>query len=115
MWLLGCTGIAICFSMPDAFRVEVFTAFMTQVVDLPVIPTLFLRTVWLCSFDTSLPTSKLTSSLSSGNSSCGDLQTSTTFRRYNPFNAINRERSLDNSTIMGRIRAISQSNSPKFV
>lgn len=31
--------------MPDAFRPEILAAFMTQIVDEPVIPVLFLRTV----------------------------------------------------------------------
>lgn len=31
--------------MPDGFRPEILAAFMTQVVEEPVIPVLFLRTV----------------------------------------------------------------------
>ncbi|GJN89003.1 hypothetical protein Rhopal_001974-T1 [Rhodotorula paludigena] len=38
-------AISICFSMADGFRPEVLAAFMQQVVDEPVIPNLFLRTV----------------------------------------------------------------------
>ncbi|KAK4701540.1 symplekin, partial [Phenoliferia sp. Uapishka_3] len=38
-------AIGICFTMPDAFRAEILAAFMTQVIDEPVIPVLFLRTV----------------------------------------------------------------------
>ncbi|KAL8280944.1 hypothetical protein RQP46_006623 [Phenoliferia psychrophenolica] len=38
-------AIGICFSMADGFRPEILAAFMTQVVDEPVIPVLFLRTV----------------------------------------------------------------------
>ncbi|CEQ40286.1 SPOSA6832_01874, partial [Sporobolomyces salmonicolor] len=38
-------AIAICFSMADAFRPEILAAFMQQVVDEPVLPNLFLRTV----------------------------------------------------------------------
>lgn len=40
-------AIAICFSMPDAFRPEVLAAFMQQVVDQTPLPVLFLRTVRL--------------------------------------------------------------------
>ncbi|ORY92427.1 Symplekin tight junction protein C terminal-domain-containing protein [Leucosporidium creatinivorum] len=44
---LKCTieAIAICFSMSDAFRPEVLAAFMQQLVDEPVLPVLFMRTV----------------------------------------------------------------------
>ncbi|KZT65655.1 hypothetical protein DAEQUDRAFT_696939 [Daedalea quercina L-15889] len=38
-------AINICFSMTDVFRSEVLGAFMNQIVDEPVLPTLFLRTV----------------------------------------------------------------------
>lgn len=38
-------AVGICFSMPDAFRPEILVAFMQQVVDEPVLPVLFLRTV----------------------------------------------------------------------
>ncbi|GAA5855379.1 hypothetical protein JCM8547_009056 [Rhodosporidiobolus lusitaniae] len=38
-------AISICFSMSDGFRPEVLAAFMQQVVDEPVMPNLFLRTV----------------------------------------------------------------------
>ncbi|KAH9924792.1 Symplekin tight junction protein C terminal-domain-containing protein [Fomitopsis serialis] len=38
-------AIGICFSMTDVFRSEVLGAFMNQIVDEPVLPTLFLRTV----------------------------------------------------------------------
>lgn len=38
-------AIGLCFSMPDAFRPEILVAFMQQVVDEPVLPVLFLRTV----------------------------------------------------------------------
>ncbi|GAA6019541.1 hypothetical protein JCM11491_001331 [Sporobolomyces phaffii] len=38
-------AIAICFSMADAFRPEILAAFMQQVVDEPLLPNLFLRTV----------------------------------------------------------------------
>ncbi|GAA5904392.1 RNA-processing protein PTA1 [Sporobolomyces salmoneus] len=38
-------AIAICFSMADAFRPEILAAFMQQIVDEPVLPNLFLRTV----------------------------------------------------------------------
>ena len=38
-------AINICFSMTEVFRSEVLGAFMNQIVDEPVLPTLFLRTV----------------------------------------------------------------------
>ncbi|KAI0725434.1 Symplekin tight junction protein C terminal-domain-containing protein [Fomitopsis betulina] len=38
-------AISICFSMTEVFRSEVLGAFMNQIVDEPVLPTLFLRTV----------------------------------------------------------------------
>lgn len=38
-------AIGICFSMPDAFRPEVLTSFMQTMLDMPVLPTLFMRTV----------------------------------------------------------------------
>ncbi|KAM0748127.1 hypothetical protein T439DRAFT_74720 [Meredithblackwellia eburnea MCA 4105] len=38
-------AISICFSMSDSFRPEILAAFMTQIVDGPSIPVLFLRTV----------------------------------------------------------------------
>lgn len=46
---LASTAIAICFSMSDAFRPEVLAAFMQQLVDEPVLPVLFMRTVDLTS------------------------------------------------------------------
>ncbi len=38
-------AIGICFSMTDIFRSEIFGVVMNQLVDEPVLPTLFLRTV----------------------------------------------------------------------
>lgn len=49
------TAIAICFSMPDAFRPEVLAAFMQQLVDEPVLPVLFMRTVRLGALQFTLP------------------------------------------------------------
>lgn len=35
----------MCLSMQDIFRPEILAAFMQQVIDEPVLPALFLRTV----------------------------------------------------------------------
>jgi symplekin len=45
--LLTCCGAAIgvCFSMTDVFRSEILAVVMQQIVDEPVLPVLFLRTV----------------------------------------------------------------------
>ncbi len=47
--LLGLTllraAIGICFSMTDVFRSEILAVVMNQIVDEPVLPVLFLRTV----------------------------------------------------------------------
>ena len=40
-------AIGICFSMTDVFRYEVLAVVMQQIVDEPVLPVLFLRTVSL--------------------------------------------------------------------
>lgn len=39
------TAIGICFSMTDVFRSEILAVVMQQIVDEPVLPVLFLRTV----------------------------------------------------------------------
>ncbi len=38
-------AIGICFSMTDVFRSEILAVVMNQIVDEPVLPVLFLRTV----------------------------------------------------------------------
>ena len=38
-------AIGICFSMTDVFRSEILAVVMQQIVDEPVLPVLFLRTV----------------------------------------------------------------------
>lgn len=38
-------AIGICFSMADIYRSEILAVVMQQIVDEPVLPTLFLRTV----------------------------------------------------------------------
>ena len=38
-------AIGICFSMTDVFRSEILAVVMQQIMDEPVLPTLFLRTV----------------------------------------------------------------------
>ena len=42
-------AIGICFSMTDVFRSEILAVVMQQIVDEPVLPTLFLRTASLIS------------------------------------------------------------------
>ena len=39
------SAIGICFSMADVYRSEILAVVMQQIVDEPVLPTLFLRTV----------------------------------------------------------------------
>ena len=39
------SAIGICFSMTDVFRSEILAVVMQQIVDEPVLPVLFLRTV----------------------------------------------------------------------
>jgi len=39
------SAIGICFSMADIYRSEILAVVMQQIVDEPVLPTLFLRTV----------------------------------------------------------------------
>ena len=39
------TAIGICFSMTDVYRSEILAVVMQQIVDKPVLPVLFLRTV----------------------------------------------------------------------
>ena len=41
------SAIGICFSMADIYRSEILAVVMQQIVDEPVLPTLFLRTVSL--------------------------------------------------------------------
>ena len=42
------SAIGICFSMADIYRSEILAVVMQQIVDEPVLPTLFLRTVsWI--------------------------------------------------------------------
>jgi symplekin len=43
--ILPPTAIGICFSMTDVYRSEVLAVVMQQIVDEPVLPVLFLRTV----------------------------------------------------------------------
>jgi hypothetical protein len=38
-------AIGICFSMTDVYRSEILAVVMQQIVDKPVLPVLFLRTV----------------------------------------------------------------------
>jgi symplekin len=38
-------AIGICFSMTDVFRSEILAVVMQQILDEPVLPTLFMRTV----------------------------------------------------------------------
>ena len=38
-------AIGVCFSMTDIFRSDILAVVMNQLVDEPVLPTLFLRTV----------------------------------------------------------------------
>lgn len=48
------TAIGVCFSMTDIFRSDILAVVMNQLVDEPVLPTLFLRTVGThCLFDRS--------------------------------------------------------------
>jgi len=39
------SAIGICFSMADIYRSEILAVVMQQIMDEPVLPTLFLRTV----------------------------------------------------------------------
>lgn len=41
------SAIGVCFSMADIYRSEILAVVMQQIVDEPVLPTLFLRTVRL--------------------------------------------------------------------
>ena len=41
----GSLAIGICFSMTDVFRSEILAVVMQQIMDEPVLPVLFLRTV----------------------------------------------------------------------
>ena len=41
------TAIGVCFSLTDIFRSDILAVVMNQLVDEPVLPTLFMRTVSL--------------------------------------------------------------------
>jgi len=43
--LMFSTAIGICFQMTDVFRSEILAVVMQQIMDEPVLPVLFLRTV----------------------------------------------------------------------
>jgi len=66
--LMFSTAISICFQMTDVFRSEILAVVMQQIMDEPVLPVLFLRTV---NPKTShMQIVRLTSCLFSGHSSC---------------------------------------------
>ncbi len=44
-FIKGSIAIGICFSMTDVFRSEILAVVMQQIMDEPVLPVLFLRTV----------------------------------------------------------------------
>ena len=48
--LIFLKAIAICFSMTDVFRSEILAVVMQQIMDEPVLPVLFLRTVCCLSY-----------------------------------------------------------------
>lgn len=48
-------AIGVCFSMTDIFRSDILAVVMNQLVDEPVLPTLFLRTVSVDNTTYSMP------------------------------------------------------------
>jgi len=100
------SAIGICFSMADIYRSEILAVVMQQIVDEPVLPTLFLRTVsWIVAPARPVGT-PLTGMSSSGDPSCEDVQVAGRVRFDHPPLTVNYQEDLDEWTPMGRIHRV---------
>lgn len=104
--------------MPDAFRPEVLVSFMQFIVDEPIVPVLFMRTV----------RSRTSGSIHASNGADGpfrppalglasrfDLQAIVHVRGHDVTFAVDCEKSLDDRTLVGRVHPLRQTYGTEFV
>lgn len=104
-------AIGICFSMTDVFRSEILAVVMQQIMDEPVLPVLFLRTVGVvCSMFYPLHSLFIV-----GHSSRHNLQIPCRFRIHNAALPPDNEKNLDKSTTMGRLYPLCESHRTSLV
>ena len=104
------TAISICFQMTDVFRSEILAVVMQQIMDEPVLPVLFLRTV---NPKTSrMQIVRLTWCFFSGHSSCYDLQNLSQLRVDDPPLTSHHQKNMDESSSMGRVYPLRQGDCP---
>lgn len=99
--------------MADGFRPEVLAAFMQQVVDEPVIPNLFLRTVH--SSRSLLLAAPMSDASSSGHPSCHDLQVAAALRLDDAPLAPHRQKGLDRRPALGGLHPPRQGHRAQLV
>ena len=105
-------AIGICFSMTDVFRSEILAVVMQQIMDEPVLPVLFLRTVG--SFQvTSSYLRPCVLTLAPGDSSCHDVQVPRRLRVDDAALATDHEENLDKPAVMGGLYPLRQGDRPR--
>jgi len=97
-------AIGICFSMTDIFRSEILAVVMQQILDEPVLPTLFMRTV--SSKLNLYPRSEIVHASTQGHSSRQDIQVAYRFRIDDVTLAIDHEKDLDDSAALGGLHSL---------
>ena len=100
------TAIGICFSMTDVYRSEVLAVVMQQIVDEPVLPVLFLRTVsthaqLFMSYLMSIPT---------GHAGGCHLQVTHSIRLLNFTFSTDHQEGLDKSPALGGLHSLRKAN-----
>jgi len=104
------TAIGICFSMTDVYRSEVLAVVMQQIVDEPVLPVLFLRTVsthnqLFMSYLMSIPT---------GHAGSCHLQITHSIRLLNLAFPTDHQEGLDKSPTLGGLYSLRKANRAFF-